>query len=83
MNAIKKAAKFIQKNPQSQDAQRLAELAVALETSTDYPLSRLYDMGFDGFEHALGIIRDWRVDRHYLSKLHMLDLAESKQHTDL
>ncbi len=76
MNAIKKAAKYIQKNSATPDAQRLIELAVALETNGSYTLTTLYDMDFEAFEHALGVIRDWRVDRHYLSKLRMLELAE-------
>jgi hypothetical protein len=79
MNAIKKAAKFVQKNPDAPDARRLIELAVALETNSPFLLSGLFDMDYEAFEHALGVIRDWRVDRHYLSKLRMLELAEMQE----
>jgi len=36
----------------------------------------LFDLNQEEFQLALGMIKDWRVDRHYLSKLRMLELGE-------
>jgi hypothetical protein len=36
-------------------------------------------MGREQFKLALGLIDDWRLDRHYLSKLRLLDHAEINQ----
>ncbi len=76
MNAIKKAAKFVYKNPQNPGAKILIDLAVAIETDAPYALSQLYDLDRDVFELAIGMLKDWRIDRHYLSKLRMLEIGE-------
>ncbi len=76
MNAIKKAAKFVYKNPQNPGAKVLTDLAVAIETNTPYALSQLYDLDRDVFDLAIGMLKDWRIDRHYLSKLRMLEIGE-------
>jgi hypothetical protein len=39
-------------------------------------LHQLYDLSREQFKLALGLIEDWRLDRHYLSKLQVLDHAE-------
>jgi hypothetical protein len=45
-------------------------------TGAEYPFTRLYELSHEGFKLALGMIDDWRLDRHYLSKLTLLDHAE-------
>jgi hypothetical protein len=35
-------------------------------------------LNHEGFQLAMGMIDDWRLDRHYLSKLTLLDHAEIK-----
>ena len=77
MNNIKKVAKYVAANPASEEAKALLELAVALETNTPFALSKLYEIDHESFRLALGLIDDWRLDRHYLSKLRLLDSAES------
>jgi hypothetical protein len=76
VNAIKKAAKYIYKNPDAPGAKVLASLARAIESNEPYALGPLFDLHHDEFQLALGMIKDWRVDRHYLSKLKMLELGE-------
>ncbi len=76
MNNIKKAAKFVMARPQSEEAQALLNLAVALETKASYQVNMLYEMDHESFKLAMGMIDDWRLDRHYLSKLHLLDHAD-------
>lgn len=76
MNAIKKAAKYIYKNPEAPGARVLTNLARAIETNEPYALGPLFELHQEEFQLALGMIKDWRVDRHYLSKLRMLELGE-------
>jgi hypothetical protein len=76
VNAIKKAAKYIYKNPNEPGAKVLTSLARAIESNEPYALGPLFDLHHDEFQLALGMIKDWRVDRHYLSKLRMLELGE-------
>ena len=78
MNNIKKVAKFVATNPESADTPALLELAVALETGSEYSFSKLYELDHEAFKLAMGLIDDWRLDRHYLSKLTLLDHAEIK-----
>ncbi len=78
MNNIKKVAKFVAANPDSGDTPTLLELAIALETGSEYSFSKLYELSHEGFQLAMGMIDDWRLDRHYLSKLTLLDHAEIK-----
>jgi hypothetical protein len=75
MNNIKKVAKYVASRPETREAKALLELAIALETNAPYKLSALYDLDHDEFRLALGLIDDWRLDRHYLSRLHLLDHA--------
>ncbi len=83
MNNIKRVAKFVANNPDSGDTPALLELAVALETGAEYPFTRLYELSHEGFKLALGMIDDWRLDRHYLSKLTLLDHAELQVSPDV
>jgi len=78
MNNIKKVAKFIAANPESADTPTLLELAIALETGAEYLFTKLYELSHEGFQLAMGMIDDWRLDRYYLSKLTLLDHAENK-----
>ena len=79
MNNIKKVAKYVASNPESADTPALLELAIALETGSVYSFSKLYELDHEAFRLAMGMIDDWRLDRHYLSKLTLLDHAEIHQ----
>lgn len=79
MNNIKKVAKFVAANPESEDTPMLLELAVALETGAEYSFTTLYELSHEGFQLAMGMIDDWRLDRYYLSKLTLLDHVEIKR----
>ena len=79
MNNIKKVAKYVASNPDSADTPALLELAIALETGSVYSFSKLYELDHEAFRLAMGMIDDWRLDRHYLSKLTLLDHAEIQQ----
>ncbi len=75
MNNIKKVAKYVASNPDSADTPALLELAIALETGSAYSFTKLYELDHEAFKLAMGMIDDWRLDRHYLSKLTLLDHA--------
>jgi hypothetical protein len=75
MRALKKARKLIEANPQKSRAQTLSALVVALETETPFALQTLYQLDYDDFELALEVIKEWRLDRYYSSKVRLLDLS--------
>jgi hypothetical protein len=75
MNNIKKVAKYVAKNPATNPTVTFLELAVALETGAGFSFSKLYELDRHEFELAMGMIDDWRLDRHYMSKLRLLDHA--------
>jgi hypothetical protein len=75
MRALKKARKLIEANPQKSRAQTLSALVVALETETPFALQSLYQLDYDDFELALDVIKEWRLDRYYSSKVRLLDLS--------
>jgi len=79
MNAIKKVRNFVLANPKSKAAAIFTQLAVELERSAPFRVSDLYQLDYDQFELALDLIRDWRLDRYYTSKVILLDFALSSE----
>ena len=75
MRALKKARKLIESQPESQTARVLSALVVALESETPFPLHELYQTNYDDFELALDVLKEWRLDRYYSSKVRLLDLS--------
>lgn len=78
MNNIKKVAKHVATYPGASQTETLLELAVALETGSGFSFTKLYELDHHEFRLAMGMIDDWRLDRHYMSKLVLLDHAEMK-----
>ena len=79
MLAIKKARKLIETNPDEAAAQIIAALVLALESETSISVSQLYKLDDKRFELALEILNEWRLDRHYASKLRLLDSSSMVQ----
>ena len=75
MKALKKARKLIENAPESNEARILSALVVALESEAAYPVNDLYKLNFDNFELALDLLKEWRLDRYYMSKVRLLDLS--------
>ncbi len=75
MRALKQARKLIEKKPESPAAQALSSLVVALESETPFALQSLYQLDYDDFELALDVLKEWRLDRYYSSKVRLLDLS--------
>ena len=75
MNEIKKARKRIETNPQSSAAKTLASLVRALESEEKFELTALYKLSYDDFDIAMGILKEWRLDRYYSGKAKLHDLS--------
>lgn len=73
MLAIKKARKLIENNPNDAAAKIIAALVLALESETTLSVAQLYSLDDKRFELALEILNEWRLDRHYASKVRLLD----------
>ncbi len=75
MNEIKKARRLIETNPESSAAKTLANLVRALESDEKFALADLYDLSYDDFDIAIGILKEWRLDRYYSGKAKLHDLS--------
>ena len=75
MNAIKKIRKFIETDPLSAQAQTLARLVRALESDEQLVLGELYLLDYDKFNLAIDLLKEWRLDRYYMSKAKLLDIS--------
>jgi len=75
MQALKDARKLVERNPQSETARILSSLVIALASDADFPLSKLYTLDYDGFELAIQLLSEWRIDRYYSKKAILLDLS--------
>ncbi|MCS6785447.1 MAG: hypothetical protein NZ524_00220 [Thiobacillaceae bacterium] len=63
-NAVKAVARYVRKNGDEESARILRELCEALESGQPFVLTRLYDTTPKAFELAMGLLTDWRFDRH-------------------
>ncbi|MBI2728722.1 MAG: hypothetical protein HYX42_20980 [Polaromonas sp.] len=75
MNAIKRARRLIKSDPTSASAITLANLVRALESDEAFALGDLYKLGFDDFNLGLDVLKEWRLDRYYMSKGKLIDIA--------
>jgi hypothetical protein len=75
MNEIKKARKLIETDPTSNAAKTLARLVRALESDEQFELADLYALDFPNFNLAIDILKEWRIDRYYMSKAKLHDLS--------
>ena len=69
MRAIKKAKRIIEKDPALPLAKFLTSLILSLETNNEFPMRQLYELPLDDFDFALEILKEWRIDRHYMGKV--------------
>jgi hypothetical protein len=68
-NAIKCIAKYIERNPDSDEAVILRDFCAALEQdSAVFELQRLFTMKSKAFELMLALMDEWRFDRHVASR---------------
>jgi hypothetical protein len=62
-NAVRNIAKFIKRNPESEDAAVLWELCKTLESESAFELQRLFNLKLKAFEMSLALLDEWRIDR--------------------
>ena len=82
MNAIHRARRFIERNPNEQSAVVLSQLVLALESDRSFELASLYELDFDMFDLAVEILKEWRLDRYYAGKARLFDLSLQMSHLD-
>lgn len=75
MRAIKEARKFIERQPDDPNARTLSRLVLALESEASFPITDLYLLDADKFKLAMDILDEWRLDRHYASKVRLFDIS--------
>jgi len=75
MNALKKARKFIEKDPANPAAQTLSSLVLALGAKRDFPIADIYELDLDHFNLAMEILQEWRLDRYYAGKAKLFNIS--------
>ena len=75
MNAIKEARRFIERNPETDNARVLTNLVLALESERSFELLTLYELDYKAFDLALEVLREWRLDRYIAGKAKLFDLS--------
>jgi hypothetical protein len=68
MHAIKKARKIIEKDASKPFAKVLSKLILSLETEENFQIKQIYDLSHTEFDLIIEIIKEWRIDRHYMGK---------------
>lgn len=68
MTAIKDIAKYIKKNPDTEEARVLQALCESLEQGEAFDLGGIYNMKDKAYNLALAFIDEWRFDRHVKSR---------------
>lgn len=68
MSAIKDLAKYIKKNPDTEEARVMIDLCAALEQGEPFNLSRIYDMKDKPCALVITFLDEWRFDRHVESR---------------
>ncbi len=75
MNAIKKARRIIEANPQSHRSRTLSALVLALESAQPVVLEDVYQLDAEAFDLAIQVLREWRLDRYYMGKAKLFDVS--------
>jgi hypothetical protein len=75
MHHIKRARLLIESNPTSKSSQVMASLVRSLESDESFEIKSLYELNGDDFDLAMGVMKDWRLDRYYLGKARIFDIA--------
>ena len=82
MNAFKQARRYVLENPGSASALGLSRLTEALKQEAEFSLAVLYELDADAFDLALELLRDWRLDRYYATRIRLFDSLLDPQELD-
>ncbi|MCL4470316.1 MAG: hypothetical protein ACYC05_04005 [Sulfuricella sp.] len=77
MNTLKKLEKRLLKSKNDSGSQVFGRLVRALCVDDDFNLAEIYDLDYEDFELALGIIKDWRLDRYTKTKERLREMVGS------
>jgi hypothetical protein len=75
MRAIKQVKKLIKDNPSSEVGQTFSKLILSLESDIQFAVKDLYSLDTSNFELAMEVLKDWRIDRFYIGKAKVFDMA--------
>jgi len=64
----KKARKIIEKDPTNAFAKVLSSLILSLESEENFDIRQIYELSHAEFDLAIEILKEWRIDRHYMGK---------------
>ena len=76
MRAVKKIKHIIEKNPQDQASQVFSKLITSLAEEVDFSLKDLYFLDANEFQLAMEVLQEWRLDRYYMGKAKLFDVAQ-------
>ena len=82
MHAIKAVRKRIEKDSDTESSRILMNLVKALGEEAEFP-RRSYRLDYESFEAALDLLRDWRLDRYYASRLKLFDAVVRHADADI
>lgn len=75
MKAIQDLHRYVRQHPGTSSSATLTRISKRLRKEEPLLLSELYSLDWDGFQLAIGLLRDWRIDRHYADRI---DLPEGR-----
>jgi len=76
MRAIKKIKRIIEKNPQDKTSQIFSKLIACLAEELDFSIKDLYELDSTEFHLAIEVLQEWRLDRFYMGKAKVFDVAQ-------
>jgi len=76
MRAIKKIKLIIEKNPQDKTSQIFSKLISCLAEELDFSIKDLYELDSTEFHLAIEVLQEWRLDRFYMGKAKVFDVAQ-------
>ncbi len=79
MTAIKDIAKYIHKNPDTEEARVMRTLCESLERGESFDLGSIYNMKDKAYNIVIAFIDEWRFDRHVKSRRLGKYLAEKAE----
>ena len=76
MRAIKKNKRIIEQNPKEKATQIFSKLITCLAEESEFSLKELYELNANEFELAIEVLGEWRLDRFYMGKAKVFDVAQ-------
>jgi hypothetical protein len=75
MRAVKKLKNIIKDDPSAMQSKIYTQLILMLESDDSNPLQDLYKLDQQEFDLALSLLKEWRIDRFYVGKSKVFDMA--------